>query len=217
MKNTLQQFLDIYLKNGFQSLSKKDIDLLVFYIMEKEGLILGETNYEKARYLKITPNKLASLQVDAYMRWEDENREVVLQKFLKNAFESKNIERIQEEQKELLKKGEIALTIENAVTKLELERTLKEISAHIRYTLNKEVIIVNIRTLFEIIFFSGIEPQKIKKVLLQSEDIEIKEIVTKKDFRDISFEEYRKLLNEIGFQSMKDIGKSFMSKLGALV
>jgi len=217
MKNTFQNFLDIYLKNGFQSLSKKDIDLLIFYFMKKNGLIKGKTNYEKARNLKITPNKFASLQVDAYMRWEDENREAVLQKFLKDAFELKNIERIVEEQQELLKKGEMALTIENAVTKLQLERTLTEINAHIRYTFNKEVIIVNIKTLFEIVYFSGIELQKIKKVLLDSEDIDTKELIIKKDFRNITFEEYRKILNEIGFESMKEIGKSFMSNIRGLV
>jgi len=217
MKNTFQNFLNIYLKNGFQSLSKKDIDLLIFYFMKKNGLIKGKTNYEKARNLKITPNKFASLQVDAYMRWEDENREAVLQKFLKDAFELKNIERIVEEQQELLKKGEMALTIENAVTKLQLERTLTEINAHIRYTFNKEVIIVNIKTLFEIVYFSGIELQKIKKVLLDSEDIDTKELIIKKDFRNITFEEYRKILNEIGFESMKEIGKSFMSNIRGLV
>jgi len=217
MISIFQNFLDIYLKNGFQSLSKKDMDLLVFYFMEKESLIEGKTNYEKARYLKISPNKFASLQLESYMRWGEGNRDKILKDFFIVAFQEKNLQRIQYEQKEFLALGKIALTIENPIEKIQLERTLKEITSHIEYTLNKEVIVLNIKTLLELIFIAGFEKEKIKKFLLALEKVEVKELLTKRDFRNITFEEYRKLLNELGFESIKEISKIAMGKIGELV
>lgn len=131
MKNTFQKFLDIYLKNGFQSLSKKDIDLLIFYFMEQDELIEGNTNYYKSRFLRITPNKLATLQLESYMRWGDENRGEILREFFRKTFEEKKLNKTIEEQRDIIKKGKIPLTIENSVERLQLERTLKEINSNI--------------------------------------------------------------------------------------
>lgn len=217
MKNTFQLFLDIYLKNGFQSLSKKDIDLLIFYFMEQANLIKEENSYEKAKYLKITPKKLANLQLESYMRWGEENREQVLKNFFHKAFAKESLDRILSEQDDLLQKRKISLTIENSVEKLQLERTLKEIASNIEYTLNKEVIVVNIKTLFEILYFAEIDKEKIQDILKDIEKIDIKQLLTRKDFRSITFEEYRKNLNKIGFETMREIGKTLIGKLGGLI
>ena len=201
MKNTFQKFLDIYLKNGFQSLSKKDIDLLIFYFMEQDELIEGNTNYYKSKFLRITPNKLATLQLESYMRWGDENRGEILREFFRKTFEEKRLNKIIEEQRDIIKKGKIPLTIENSVERLQLERTLKEINSNIEYTLNKEVIVVDVKTLFEIVYFSIDNKEKIKQLLNNIEELDVYEYLTKKDFRNIAFDEYRKLLNQIGFEA----------------
>lgn len=213
MKNTFQKFLDIYLKNGFQSLSKKDIDLLIFYFMEQDELIEGNTNYYKSRFLRITPNKLATLQLESYMRWGDENRGEILREFFRKTFEEKRLNKTIEEQRDIIKKGKIPLTIENSVERLQLERTLKEINSNIEYTLNKEVIVVDVKTLFEIVYFSIDNKEKIKQLLNNIEELDVYEYLTKKDFRNITFDEYRKLLNQIGFEGIKEIGKGILSKI----
>ena len=213
MKNTFQKFLDIYLKNGFQSLSKKDIDLLIFYFMEQDELIEGNTNYYKSKFLRITPNKLATLQLESYMRWGDENRGEILREFFRKTFEEKRLNKIIEEQRDIIKKGKIPLTIENSVERLQLERTLKEINSNIEYTLNKEVIVVDVKTLFEIVYFSIDNKEKIKQLLNNIEELDVYEYLTKKDFRNITFDEYRKLLNQIGFEGIKEIGKGILSKI----
>ena len=213
MKNTFQKFLDIYLKNGFQSLSKKDIDLLIFYFMEQDELIEGNTNYYKSRFLRITPNKLATLQLESYMRWGDENRGEILREFFRKTFEEKRLNKTIEEQRDIIKKGKIPLTIENSVERLQLERTLKEINSNIEYTLNKEVIVVDVKTLFEIVYFSIDNKEKIKQLLNNIQELDVYEYLTKKDFRNITFDEYRKLLNQIGFEGIKEIGKGILSKI----
>ena len=147
------------------------------------------------------------------MRWGDENRGEILREFFRKTFEEKRLNKTIEEQRDIIKKGKIPLTIENSVERLQLERTLKEINSNIEYTLNKEVIVVDVKTLFEIVYFSIDNKEKIKQLLNNIEELDVYEYLTKKDFRNITFDEYRKLLNQIGFEGIKEIGKGILSKI----
>ncbi len=56
--------------SGFGSLSKRDLELLVFWLLERDGLLPREaTNHEVARRLSVTPAKARAFRRDADARW----------------------------------------------------------------------------------------------------------------------------------------------------
>ena len=66
-----QEFLSIYLDNGFGSLSKADTEALIFFLLEKHcPAFAGMDEYDKSEFLRITDTKLRSLSISAYMRFK---------------------------------------------------------------------------------------------------------------------------------------------------
>ena len=68
-------FLEKYLTFGFQSLGKKDIELLLFYALEQSQISnISPTldNHIVAHRLKLTPDKVRKLRREAMARWGDE-------------------------------------------------------------------------------------------------------------------------------------------------
>jgi len=62
------EFLDKYLSLGFGNLPKKEIDILVFGLLNRCGYLKGKNNYEIARELKIDENRLRRLFLDSSLR-----------------------------------------------------------------------------------------------------------------------------------------------------
>ena len=138
-KELLATFMNLYLQNGFQSLSKKDIDLLLFYLMDQYTIFEGRDNYEKAKQLKITPSKLKSLQLESHMRWSDKTSKQILKSLFERILKKENIKSLLQEQADLLSKNEIPVMVENPIEKLELEKLLKDNNSIVKYELNSEV------------------------------------------------------------------------------
>ena len=213
-KEFLEYFLQFYLQNGFQSLSKKDIDLLLFYLMEEYNIFNGKDNYQKAKQLKITPTKLKSLQLESYMRWGKQTQKEILLKLFTRIFSQENIKSITREQENKLEKGYIPLMIENPVEKLELERILKENNSIVDYNLNKEVIDVKLHTLILISYLTNDNKEKLLKELNKfSQQHSLKELVTKKDIKELTIDDFRQIINEVGYESLSHISKEVLSSL----
>ena len=65
-------FLGTYGTHGFQSLAKRDTDLLLFYALEHSGVIDSRaSNHQVARRLKLTPKRVSNLRRDAWARWAE--------------------------------------------------------------------------------------------------------------------------------------------------
>jgi len=62
------EFLDKYLSLGFGNLPKKEIDILVFGLLNRCGYLKGKNNYEIARNLQIDENRLRRLFLDSSLR-----------------------------------------------------------------------------------------------------------------------------------------------------
>jgi hypothetical protein len=61
-----RRFLAKYLAHGFQSLSKRDVELLLFYELELSDLISASaSNHDVAKMLRLTGRKVAGLRRDA--------------------------------------------------------------------------------------------------------------------------------------------------------
>ncbi len=64
------EFLRLTLLQGFQSLTKRDLELLIFVLLERDGAIdRGDSNASVALQLRVTPAKVKGLRRDGYARW----------------------------------------------------------------------------------------------------------------------------------------------------
>ena len=64
------EFLRLTLLQGFQSLTKRDLELLIFVLLERDGAIQrAESNFSVASHLRVTPAKVKALRRDGYARW----------------------------------------------------------------------------------------------------------------------------------------------------
>ena len=91
------EFLRLTLLQGFQSLTKRDLELLIFVLLERDGAIgRDESNFTVAGKLRVTPAKIKALRRDGYARWRalvPEDADAALQRIAdgavaKNAAES---------------------------------------------------------------------------------------------------------------------------------
>ena len=78
------EFLKEYLSRGFGNMPKRDIDVLIFHLFEKNGVFVGKTNFEIARILRTTPNKIKSLKYESVLRFN--GVDINNQNFLKERF-----------------------------------------------------------------------------------------------------------------------------------
>ncbi len=143
-KHFLFDFHKEYLQHGFQSLSKKDLDLLLFYLIQKYGFIDQTASiYDTALALKITPQKVKSFRLESYIRWGELESGDVIRRVLSKIFTEENVQYLQEHHTELIKKGKIPLLIEDPVEKFELENRIKKHNGIIKYERGYETIIVD--------------------------------------------------------------------------
>lgn len=203
-KEILTTFLNLYLQNGFQSLSKKDIDLLLFYLMDEYAIFKGKDNYEKAKQLKITPTKLKSLQLESHMRWSDKTSKEILKSLFERVLKKENIKSLLQEQKDLVSKDEIPIVVENPIEKLELEKLLKDKHSIIKHERNSEVIKVNLQTFVSLAIYLEEDQEKLLNQLSVFDDVEkLKRLLTKKDISKLKISDLRYILNELTYEGIK--------------
>lgn len=85
-KSSCDKFIAEYLSRGFGNMPKREMDVFIFHLMEKEGLFFGKSNFQIARSLRTTPAKVKSLKYESVLRFDD-NDEINKEGFLKNRFE----------------------------------------------------------------------------------------------------------------------------------
>ncbi|WP_407399871.1 hypothetical protein [Treponema sp.] len=83
-------FFNEFTKYPFGSMSKRDLECLIFSLMDENGLIEGSNNRDKAYNLGINTTRLNSYMVDANVKFgkkADENSitEMILNKLLSNS------------------------------------------------------------------------------------------------------------------------------------
>ena len=65
-----QRLLDQLVLQGFQTLAKRDIELLVVYLLEQDGALSKTiTNFEVASILRLPLAKVKRLRREGYARW----------------------------------------------------------------------------------------------------------------------------------------------------
>jgi len=203
-----QDFLKLTLTQGFQSLSKKDIELLIFFLMERDGAIPhSASNYEVSTQLRLPINRVKALRRDSYQRWRPlltETRHQTIQRICKILFTTENMksgaiyatERRRED-------GFIAVRIEHPADLIEFEQAIIDVGDIPIYERNREVLIIQFETIFKI----AKEFDFIKNTPAELRD-EIKKIVGK----DKNLEQYlTKPMEEFTWVDLRE----FVNKAGS--
>ena len=164
-----QAFVKQYLNNGFATLSKRDTELLIYYLLEQDELISQSmSNFEVAAKLRINLKKAKSLRLDAYARWSlmtDENYKNKIKDILLSLVDDKKIEHgslyVPKEDKN---KGYLAFLVEHPVDRNIIEHEIQQTNNIPKHDLNPDVIIVQYHVLIEIAQRHGLLKNSIEEI-----------------------------------------------------
>jgi sulfur transfer complex TusBCD TusB component (DsrH family) len=202
-----EQILKLFLEQGWQSLSKRDLELLIFLSLEMDGAIdRFSSNHAVARSLRITPAKVAALRRDAYARWRtlsSESTEDVIKRVLSNTLTEGSLNNAARYASERRKEdGFLALLIEHPDYRTEFEEAIKDTGAIPIYERNREVLIIHYETLIKLAENMDLlekDPAKLqaklKKLCGSKTDLEG---FLKKDIKELSWDNARDALNSVG-------------------
>lgn len=126
-------------KHPFASMPKRDSDCLLFFLLEKRGLIPGKNNWEKAKNLGINETKLKSYILDSHAKYgktdekEKENNLNALLNKIKNNSSKVSID------------GDyLIIPEENPIIKADFIQSLKEEGFYTDGSFNNELIKVKV-------------------------------------------------------------------------
>lgn len=136
-------FVERYLSHGFGSMTKSEIDILVFHLISEAEEIKDESNYRVANKLQITESKVKSLRLNSSLKYKPANHRAVLGNIVTRI--------IDEMQKPEFESGQVTITLENPVDQREFEHAVKLAHRNIEYGMNRELLKVKPIALLEIV------------------------------------------------------------------
>jgi DNA-binding CsgD family transcriptional regulator len=137
------RFLELFLANGFGSMTKRETELVVFHLLRDTREYRNKSNYEIASLLKIPESKVKALRLASALKYESLNKTAILSKIVLRLAENRQYVNFD--------KGKIEISLEDPIEKRELEQYLKSKGHHAEYTLNSEVLKIAPIRLLELI------------------------------------------------------------------
>lgn len=199
-----ETLLNYFMEQGWQSLSKRDLELLIFILLEKDGAIdRFASNHAVARQLRLTPSKVAALRKDSYARWRpltDVSTKEMIMYILKHTLTKERLANAARYASErTAKEGFLALLIEHPDYRAEMEEAIKSLDGIPVYERNAQVILIHYETLFQLAkkFDLLDEYSKIQTSLkkLCGSKVSDLEGFLKKDAKDLTWDDVRAALN----------------------
>ncbi len=213
-----RSFLTEYLRGGFQSLAKREIDLLIFFELEKSGAVdPNASNHEVAQLLRVTPQKVASLRRDSSARWATrEGRKLRLERRIKNYFTERNVKAVlRNSRKRDLADGLLPILIEHPGERADFEEAVKRLGGIPRYERNREVLLASLDDLHGVLNFYGLtsSPSRVYSKLKAAiaKDTDLKGLLTQ-DIRSLKREDVRAALNKLGASLIENSLKGASTK-----
>jgi hypothetical protein len=199
-----RRFLGGYLKGGFQSLSKRDIDCLVYFNLELSGAIDPKLdNHSAAQLLRITPQKLRALRKDSYARWSTEDERIeMLRDTLCAYFTPRKLKAVLRDMSSELFEGQVLpILIEHPAERSEFVQAIKELDGVPRYARNREVLLVPLDTLIDVAEYLGLSDDDTTAAAAAKKafdgDTDLKGLLTT-DIRKLNGTKLRSALNKVG-------------------
>jgi len=196
---------------GFGALSKRDLELLVYVLLERDGAIdRNASNHAAATQLRITPAKLRALRSDGYARWRQlvaEPADAALRRILANVLTEANLRAGSRHVSERSRKdGFLAVRVEHPDDRLQLEQAILDAGALPVYERNREVLAVRFDTLVALAERSGfLQPdteavvKALRKLAPASEELAD---LLQKDVSKLRWEDARNALNSLGAKAV---------------
>ena len=220
------EFLRLTLLQGFQSLTKRDLELLIFVLLERDGGIgRGESNFAVASRLRVTPAKVKALRRDGYARWRSlvpEQRDDALQRIVATVLTEDNLRSGAKHVSERSKKeGFLAIRIEHPDDQQQFEQAILDVGALPVYERNREVVAVRFDTLLKIAEKWGYlqpDPTAISAALqrLAPAAEEVADLL-KKDLGKLRWEDARNALNSLGAKAIASTAEGGLKGLLKIV
>ncbi len=199
-----ETLLKYFMEEGWQSLSKRDLELLIFILLEKDGVIdQFASNHSVAKQLRLTQTKVAALRKDSYARWRpllNIQPEDMIKRILKNTLTEKKLASgARYAAEKTSQEGFLALMIEHPDYRAELEEALKNLDAIPVYERNPQVILIHSDTLFELAKQYGLldnfkNIQTTLKKLCEKKVTGLESFLTKKA-KDLTWDDVRTALS----------------------
>ncbi len=210
-------FVANYLSQGFQSLSKRDIDLLVFLLLEKDGAISrSASNFDIARLLRVTPSRVRALRRDSYARWRhllvDRSSRDQLKAVLVDVLTPVKINAgAQYVPSHLKAAGCLAIRVEHPDDREALERALVDCGELPRYERNKDLLVVRFASLLKLAedneFILGLQ-DAIKALKLIAPVSERLRALLVADIKDLRWPEVREVLTSVAVDAIAESVKN---------
>jgi len=220
------EFLRLTLLQGFQSLTKRDLELLIFVLLERDGAIQrAESNFTVASRLRVTPAKAKALRRDGYARWRalvPEQREAALQRIVATVLTETNLRSGAKHVSERSRKdGFLAIRIEHPDDQQQFEQAILDVGALPVYERNRDVVAVRFDTLLRIAEQWGYlqpDPQAITAELkrLAPTAEEVADLL-KKDLTRLRWQDARDALNSLGAKAIASTAEDGLKGLLKLV
>ena len=205
------EFLRLTLLQGFQSLTKRDLELLIFVLLERDGAVdRGASNATVALQLRVTPAKVKGLRRDGYARWRalvPEDADAALQRIVATVLTEANLRSGAKHVSERSRKdGFLAVRIEHPDDAQRFEQAILEVGALPVYERNREVVAVRFDTLLKIAEKWGylqLDAEKIAKELkkLAPASEEVADLL-KKEVAQLRWDDVRRALNSLGAKAV---------------
>ncbi len=207
---------------GFGALSKRDLELLVYVLLERDGAIdRNASNHAAASLLRITPAKLRALRRDGYARWRQlvaEPADVALRRILGHVLTDANLRAGSRHVSERSRKdGFLAVRVEHPDDRLQLEQAILDAGALPVYERNREVLAVRFDTLVALAERSGfLQPdteavvKALRKLAPASEELAD---LLEKDVTKLRWEDARNALNSLGAKAVSSTAEGGLKSL----
>ncbi|KRG66868.1 hypothetical protein ABB27_12205 [Stenotrophomonas terrae] len=220
------EFLRLTLMQGFQSLTKRDLELLIFVLIERDGAInRSDSNAAVALQLRVTPAKVKGLRRDGYARWRalvPEEGDAALQRIVAAVLTEANLRSGAKHVSERSRKeGFLAIRIEHPDDAQRFEQAILDVGAIPVYERNREVVAVRFDTLLKIAErwnYLQPDPQAtldaLKKLAPASEEVAD---LLKKDVTQLRWDDLRRALNSLGAKAISSTAEGGLKGLLKLV
>lgn len=220
------EFLQLTLLQGFQSLTKRDLELLIFVLLERDGAIeRSASNAAVALQLRVTPAKVKGLRRDGYARWRalvPEEGDNALQRIVAAALTETNLRAgVKHVSERSRKEGFLAIRIEHPDDAQRFEQAILDVGAIPVYERNRDVVAVRFDTLLAIAErwnYLQPDPQAItdalKKLAPTSEEVAD---LLKKDIAQLRWVDARRALNSLGAKAISSTAEGGLKGLLKLV
>lgn len=193
---------------GFGSLSKRDLELLIYYLLERDGAVQRSAKtYDVGTMLNVPIAKAKSYRRDAYARWRrpfGEQTKLEMKSVLKAVLSEEALETAEKHAGRLVKQdGFIPVWIEHPIDRVDFEQAILDAGGIPRRDHHPDVLFVRFDVLTRIAttyFSANSVASSIKSLKKIAPAVEEVRALLTKDIKEITFSDVRSTINDLGIK-----------------